>query len=606
VAGSLAGAVMAEFRLSARLRRASAAAVLALLVVGVFGAGASCASAATWYVRSGARPPGNGGARSPFPTLRAVEAAAAPGDTIVVEPAPVSVPPLDGGIELKSHQVLVGGGPPVRGHAGSLKQLPVLTNTTGTNLGGDAVRLADGTTVENLVIEGAYRGGIYGSDVSRVTVKRNDVSGTNTSCTTGFVVAPFDVPTTIPGEGIPFSSGLPNGWAAIMIDERHTAADVAVADNAVHDAGCADGIDIRAFGTANVSARVDDNTLTDLKQGSGQESVLAIGMQTSDTSRLAARVDGNTESYIGSATVGDFGEADSEGLFANASGRSRLTERAEGNTFAHGLGHISANCVEAVSSNGGPTMSFSLTNSTCNYVVGDVLEADNLSANATLTFAANHVIAANSTFPGGLAQAQVEPGDDGDCMLEAASGAASDTSVEISNSQLSNCTADGLGVISNVTQGTGPVNRLGFDVENSRITANQASNLRVENVTPIDHLEGKIEHTDLSESPGSPVILRNLETTGATNATLDLGGGRLGSQGHNCILGGDPTDATTIGYNLAAEHDWWGQAGGPSPASTLAAGGTIDSSSPLAGADCGPTPGSTIGPKSPAAAQFSP
>ena len=485
--------------MSTRPRRASAAAVIAILVAGVFGAAA--AGAATWYVRSGASPGGQGSARSPFATLRAVEAAAAPGDTVVVEPAPVSVPPLDGGIALKPRQVLLGGGPPVAGRAGSLQQLPVVTNTTRTNLGGDAVRLADGTTVENLVIDGAYRGGIYGSDVRRVTVKGNDVSGTNTSCTTGFVVAPFDVPTTIPGEGIPFSSGLPNGWAAIMIDEHHTATDVSVAHNAVHDAGCADGIDIRASGTANVSARVDDNTLTDLKQGSAQESVLAIGMQTTGTSQLAAEVDGNTESYIGSATLGDYGEADSEGLFANAAGRSRLTEHAAGNTFAHGLGHISANCVEVVSSSGGPTMSFSLADSTCNYVVGDVLEADNLSANASLTFTANHVVAANSTFPGGLAQAQVEPGDDGDCMLEVASGAASNTSVNISNSRLSNCTADGLGVISNVTQGTGPVKRLGFDVENSRITANQASNLRVENVTPIDLLEGKIEHTDLSESP---------------------------------------------------------------------------------------------------------
>ena len=41
----------------------------------------------------------------------------------------------------------------------------------------------------------------------------------------------------------------------------------------------------------------------------------------------------------------------------------------------------------------------------------------------------------------------------------------------ITNSQLTNCVADGLGVVSNVVDGSGPVKKLSFDVENSRITA---------------------------------------------------------------------------------------------------------------------------------------
>ena len=595
---------MEEFRLSTRPRRASAATVIAILVAGVFGAAAAGARAATWYVRSGASPGGQGSARSPFATLRAVEAAAAPGDTIVVEPVRLGAAPLDGGIALKPGQVLIGGGPSVAGNTGTLRRLPVITNTS-PHIPADAVRLASRTTVKNLVIERAYRGGIYGSDVSRVTVVGNDLSGTNTSCTTGFVVQPFVLPSTVPGVGIPFSSGLPNGWAAIMIDDAHQAAQVSVERNVVHDAACADGIDIRASGTGRVTARVLDNTLYHLQQGSSQQSVLAIGMQTTGHSRLNARVDGNTESYIGSATIGDFGQADSEGLFANSAGRSKLIEHADRNTFAHGLGHISANCVEDVASNGGPTMDFTLTNSTCNYVVGDVLEVDNLSPNATMAFTAKHVIAANSTFAGGLPQAQVEPGDDGDCLLEVASGAATSTTVRISDSQLSNCAADGLGVASNVVAGTGPIDKLSFDVENSRITENQASNLRVENVTPIRHLDGKIENTDLSESPGSPVILRNLVTTGSTAAVLDLGGGGLGSRGHNCILGGEPNDVSTVRYDLAAGTTGGEVPGGPSPANALALGATINSSSPLAGADCGPVPGTVIGPTNPDAAESS-
>lgn len=583
---------LAIHRLDAR-RPGAAVAVIAIAVVLC---GAAPASAARWYVRSGALPGGSGTAAAPFGSLRTVEAVARPGDTIVVEPVRVGAPPLNGGIALKPGQVLLGGGPQVAGKTGRLRRLPVITNTSAGHIGGDAVRLAGRTTVKNLVIKRAYRGGIYGSNVSGVRIVGDDLSATNTSCTTGFVVQPFVLPSTVPGVGVPFSSGLPNGWAAIMIDESRRSARVLVQRNVVHDAKCADGIDIRASGTGRVKARVLENALSHLRQGSSQQSVLAIGMQSTGHSRLDARVDGNTESYIGSATVGDFGQADSEGLFANGAGRSRLIERADRNTFAHGLGHISANCVEDVASNGGPTMNFTLTNSTCNRVVGDVLEVDNLSPNATMAFTAQHVVAAHSTFAGGLPQAQVEPGDDGDCLLEVASGAATSTAVKISDSRLSHCAADGLGVISNVVAGKRPVKKLSFDVENSRITENQASNLRVENVTPVHHLDGKIENTDLSDSPGSPVILRNLVTRGHTAATLDLGGGGLGSRGHNCIFGGDPNDVSTVRYDLAARHDWWGAPGGPTPANAVAIGARINSNPPLASADCGPVPGTVIGP----------
>jgi hypothetical protein len=291
----------------------------------------------------------------------------------------------------------------------------------------------------------------------------------------------------------------------------------------------------------------------------------------------------------GTATIGDFGEADSEGLFANSAGRSNLIERADHNTFAHGLGHISANCVEIAASNGGPTMNITLANSTCNYVVGDILEAANLSRDATMTFNINHVVAAHSTFVGSEVFHQAEPGDDGDCLLEVASGSASTTSVNISDSRFTDCVADGLGVLSNVVDGTGaPVKKISFDVQNSSISANQISNLRVANATPISELDGRVERTDLSQSAGTAVILENLDTTHTTRAALDLGGGSLGSQGHNCIYGGTQTDVTTLNYNLDAQHDWWGNGNGPALGRTLAAGGTVAYTPPLSTPACGP------------------
>jgi hypothetical protein len=562
-------------------------AALALMLVPSSPAFAARSKARVWYVSAAAGTNGNGTRHAPFDNLAAVQRASRPRDEIVVLPASGKVAPLDGGIALKRRQRLVGAGPPVTSLGGSAAA-PRLTNSSTAQHSGDAVTLADGVEVANIAVAGAARGGIYGRDVKNVYVHGNDLTATNTSCTTGFVVQPFVLPTTAPGVGAPFSSGLSNGWAAIMVDGTRTATRLRIDHNSVHDAGCADGIDVRASGTANVVARVTGNRLTRLKQDSSKQSILAIGMQTTGTARLTADVVGNRETYIGTATVGDFGQADSEGLFANSAGRSKLVERVDRNTFAHGLGHISANCFEVVSSNGGPAMHVTFTNSTCDYVVGDILEAANLSRDATLTFDIDRVRAAHSTFAAAPAFHQAEPGDDGDCLLEVASGAAGTTDVNISNSLFTDCVADGLGVISNVVDGSDPAKHLGFDVRNSRIGSNQLSNLRVANVTPVDDLAGRIERTDLSQSAGTPIILEGLDTSGGTRAAFDLGGGALGSEGHNCIFGGREGDVLAARYDLDAAYDWWGAPGGPTPGRVIAAGSTVKSTPALGSADCGP------------------
>jgi hypothetical protein len=74
----------------------------------------------TWYVSATAGPNASGSRRKPFGSLAAVQNAARPGDTIVVLPTPVSRAPLDGGIQLKPRQRLIGAGPSV---AGRSKQL---------------------------------------------------------------------------------------------------------------------------------------------------------------------------------------------------------------------------------------------------------------------------------------------------------------------------------------------------------------------------------------------------------------------------------------------------------------------------------------------------
>ncbi len=538
-----------------------------------------------WYVQASAPTGGTGSRRHPFNELIQVEQASAAGDKIVVLPSAVGVPPLDGGIALKPHQLLVGAGPSVVGS--HQRSLPRIENTRPGRDHGDAVELSDSDVVKNLVIPGAYRGGVYGAGVTRATIQGNDLSATNTSCTTGFVVQPFKLPSLAPGVAVPFSSGLPNGWASIMVDESRANADLHIAGNFVHDSLCADGIDVRASGTARVKVTVTHNILTRLKQDSSQQSVLAIGMQTTGTSTLDAGLSANTETYIGTATLGDMGFADSEGLFANSAGHSRLTEHVERNTFAHGLGHLSANCFEVVSSNGGPTMNVSLRRSSCDHVVGDILEAVNLSRDATMNFAVDHVRAAHSEFIVGPAFHQVEPGDDGVCLFELSAGAGSSTSVTVTNSLLTGCVTDGLEAAGSVDDGTGPVRKLAFDVRDSSITANTLSNLRVANSSPVTQLDGRLQNTDLSRTPGTPIILENLDTTGGTHARLDLGGGPLGSTGGNCIFGGAVLDIEDARDSAWARDDWWGQPGGPGPTRLLAVGGKLDTASPLSRAPGG-------------------
>ncbi len=547
---------------------------------------ASAAAPRTWYVRASVTG-GDGSMSKPFGTLAAVEQAAGPGDTIEVLPSRASMPLLNDGIALKPGQKLLGAGPSVIGVSASAPA-PRIENTSPAQNSGNAVVLADDVEVSNIAVVGAYLGGIYGNNVKDVSVHGNDVTATNTSCTTGFVVQPFNLPTATPGVGVPFAAGLPNGWASIMVDESHTTTNVTIDGNFVHDGTCSDGIDIRASGTADITAQVDGNTVTRLRQDPNKSSELAIGMQAIDTSQLVATVERNSESYIGTATVGDFGDSDSEGLFENTAGHSHLIENVDHNTFSHGLGHLSANCVEMAASNGTPTETMTLSNSTCDTVVGDIIEAANL-ANGALNLTVDHVNASHATYAGAQAQAPVEPGDDGDCLLAVTSGSASTTSVHIENSKFTDCAGDGLGVISNNVNGGPPIKAVSFDVQNSQINNNQLSNLRVDSASEVQQLNGRIENTDLSRSAGSSVILQNPYDVSTVGTNLDLGGGGLASTGHNCIYDGAQTDVTALGYSLQAQHNWWGDPAGPPAGSTPAVNGTITDNPVLTQNTCGPT-----------------
>jgi hypothetical protein len=197
----------------------------------------------------------------------------------------LTVPPLDGGIVLKAGQQLVGDGPAVTLAGSPLTSAPRITNTSVANQG-DAVTLADGATVSNLVIANTLRGAIYGNNVSNIVIDGNDISGSNTSCTNGLTIY------------YPPASGLQqqNGWASVMIDADTKKASLTITGNSIHDGLCMDGIDLRANGTSNVTATVSGNHITRLQQGPPPyTSVLAIALQTRDTGKLNVTSDGNSQ-----------------------------------------------------------------------------------------------------------------------------------------------------------------------------------------------------------------------------------------------------------------------------------------------------------------------
>ena len=539
---------------------------VAALAVWVVGAGASSASAATWYVQAGASAGGNGSSGAPFSSLEDVQSAAGPGDTIIIDPAPVGVAPLNGGIALKPGQSLEGGGPAVAGNTGNLQALPAVTNTTASQLSGDAVRLADNTTVENLVIPGAHRGAIYGLDSVGVRVLGNDVSNQNTSCTKGFLVQPFNVPTGIPFVAVPASPAVApqNGWAGIMVDGSTATGTIDVEDNYVHDAACGDGIDIRAMGSSSFTATVTGNTVTKLAQGSSLSSVLAIGMQALDSGYLHVGQDRNTETYIGSPG------ADCEGEFANTAASGVVIDNVENNTFAHGIGGTSCNGFETIISKGNGTIAVDLRNSTFTDNNGDAFEEGNLGSGSTMRFLADHVVVDGTTVRGGNPPLSSDGGTNpipfniGDCMVLGDDGANDSTTFVMTNSVFEGCN-NGISAGNNagLGNGVGLPEALVVNIDHSVITHNAKYGLHVYNGTPINMLHVSVANTAITSNGERGASVEAAPEGVAEDPKIDFGGGSLASPGGNCLYGNAGGDLESTNFAITADHDWWGHPGPP-------------------------------------------
>ena len=230
-------------------------------------------AASTWYEKAGAAAGGIGSRSRPFATLEQVETASEPGDTIRVLP---SMRPLDGGIQLKDSQRLIGLGDRVT-RATTSGARPTITNTGATRYHGDAVRLANNNLVENIHIDGAARSGIFGVNAARPQIRGilitnnliqgNDLRRLERLWPDGFIL--YESQGNHFG-GITLLACGPGGssYCAMHAPERAAAASVGeavLANNVIRDSNL-EGIMLLTDSGASATFTITDTVVRDLSQ----------------------------------------------------------------------------------------------------------------------------------------------------------------------------------------------------------------------------------------------------------------------------------------------------------------------------------------------------
>lgn len=171
-------------------------------------------------------------------------------------------------------------------------------------------------------------------------------------------------------------------------------------------------------------------------------------------------------------------------------------------------------------------------------------------------------------------------------MLTGSTGTGNTTILRIRDSHFSGCN-NGLSILSGVnlmsnllggvTTQQPPADLLGADglmdieISNTRFVDNAASNIVLGVIAGLRELKLKVESSDFSRGGENAVALRKVYLGEVENATIDFGGGALGSAGGNCILDAGTHDVLSEGFAASLQLNWWGQASGPDPARLSAA-----------------------------------
>lgn len=286
------------------------------------------AGAATWYVQSapGVSDGGIGTAAQPFHSLARVQAAAGPGDEIIVIAALPGAAALDGGIVLQRGQTL-------RGVA--VDEAPVLRNSDPGRQGGDVVILADDTLVTGLVISDAAGHAFVGRNVQGAVIRANQIQGANSaglaSVSTGATA----------GLGVP---EFPKGAIAWVHDEQAEASAAirpnVVAENEIQGfrsdgrlvrlGGAA--VALHTSGRARAALKVTGNRVRDLGPGFPRSGIL---IDSQDESHIELEVQDTSVSNASDS---------SDGILIVAQHQSHVTAqirryRYEGGRAGQGVGN---------------------------------------------------------------------------------------------------------------------------------------------------------------------------------------------------------------------------------------------------------------------------
>lgn len=544
------------------------------------------ALARTLYVSASGPVSGNGSQSAPFNTLAAVEQASRSGDTIIVLASALDVPPLDGGIALKTGQKLIGDGPKSATAIAIHSVAARITNTTVTN-NGDAVVMADNASISNLVILNARRSGVYIQDSTGVTVEGNTISSANTSCTPaqGY-------------EGKLFTGRPMHGYAAVMADYMSHAASFAVIGNRIHDGVCMDGIHIRAGGNSTVVGRIDQNVITRLQQGAAFVSVLGIALETKDSAVLTVTSDGNTQTFIGNP-FGGVPEADCEGLLSHQTG-GQLRWAITRNHFAHAVGGSSCNGAEFFITEGNANSAITVTDSLFLDAQGDMLQNINLGTGITtltlerVTISYTHLASEPSGPPEsrGSNPAGNEAGRPrGHCVMLVTQGPDGSNRARISDSTFSTCSGDGVFMYNAPFLGVpGASKELSLEIDRSTITTANGYGLRWANHGLVDRASVKVRNSFITGALDKAAIALVQNPNGAKFNVGNFDFGTSKTPGGNCIGLPGPKALETVGVDANFAGNFWGAnvaappseiAGIPLADTILTNGGQINFNSPL-------------------------
>jgi hypothetical protein len=159
------------------------------------------------------------------------------------------------------------------------------------------------------------------------------------------------------------------------------------------------------------------------------------------------------------------------------------------------------------------------------------------------------------------------PDNTGECLGIGSVGADDVTILKMISSTFSGCGNNGIEVTNNhaaTENGTDGPQSVSLTILNSTISGSKYYNLWFNGVTPLTTLSVFVQNTNLSGSQSGVAVAFDQQPTGGTkNYAIDLGGGSLGSNGKNCIFGGLIYNLEATNYNVSAQNNWWGQAGGP-------------------------------------------